>query len=134
DGVYLDIIDAYEYFGPDGPNYERDDAAAQMVALVAAIARRAREERGNASFLVVPQNGAQIIEMVEQDTRAKYLQTIDAIGAEDTFFYGDRAENNPLRIQKDTLRLLHVFRESGRPVLALDYLTDPRMARRFTEL
>jgi cysteinyl-tRNA synthetase len=55
DGIYLDIVDAYEYWGPDGKG-ERASAADDMVALVKALAAYGRARRPG--FRVYPQNGA----------------------------------------------------------------------------
>lgn len=127
DGVYLDIIDAYEYFGHAG-------APAQMAGLVEAIAHHARVERGKPAFAVIPQNGAAILDALDAEGAAAYLDTIDAIGAEDTFFYGEKKEDNRLAIQIDTLAALTRFKKAGKPVLAVDYLTDPTKAKKFVSL
>ena len=143
DGVYLDIIDAYEYFGPaeinsDGDE-ERRDAAELMIDLVAVIKAHA-EDYGGREFLVVPQNGAGIIAeeafpadvVPDGETSASYAQqqadryfaAIDGIGAEDTYYYGDRDEDNPFDPQTDVIELLDRYRAAGLAVLAIDYLTD----------
>ncbi len=122
DGVYLDIIDAYEFFGPDGEMPEREDAAVQMLNLVARIAERARAERPG--FLVFPQNGSGILDALTPAARELYLRTVDGIGAEDSFYFGDGDEDNPLDVQAETVELLREFRDAGRLVLAVDYLTD----------
>ena len=124
DGVFLDVIDAFEYFGPDGALPERDDAASLMVQLVARIAEHAREQRARPRFLVVPQNGAPIIELLGDEERERYFDAIDAIGAEDSFYFGARDEDNPLDVQGETLTQLRRFRRAGLLVLAVDYLTD----------
>ncbi|MFH0980298.1 MAG: endo alpha-1,4 polygalactosaminidase [Planctomycetota bacterium] len=144
DGVYLDIIDAYEYFGPgeinaDGPE-ERRDAAALMIELVIAIREHA-EEHGSREFLVFPQNGSGIIAeeafpadvVPEGETPASYaaqvevsyFAAIDGIGAEDTFYFGDADEDNPYDPQTETIDLLDRYRAAGLLVLAIDYLTEP---------
>jgi cysteinyl-tRNA synthetase len=122
DGVYLDIIDAYEFFGLEGEMPERDDAAIEMLRLVGHIAARARAERPG--FLVFPQNGPGILDVLTNIGRALYLQTVDGIGAEDSFYFGDDDEDNPLTVQSDAVRLLREFRDAGRLVLAVDYLTE----------
>ena len=129
DGVYLDIIDAYEFFGPDGPRPEREDAAELMAQFVERIAAHARVTRGQAGFLVVPQNGPAIIDEISDPDG--YLSTIDAIGAEDTFYFGEAAEDNPLDVQDETLALLHRFRGAGVAVLAVEYLTRDDLAADF---
>jgi cysteinyl-tRNA synthetase len=144
DGVYLDIIDAYEYFGPaeinvGGPE-ERRDAAELMIELVVAIKEHA-EEHGGREFLVFPQNGSGIIAaeafpadvVPEGETptsyaaqmQARYFAAIDGIGAEDTFYFGDADEDNPFNPQTSTIDLLNRYRAAGLLVLAIDYLTEP---------
>ncbi len=131
DGVYLDIIDAYEFWGPGGPKSERKTAAEDMVAFVLALGETARKTRP--TFAVVPQNGAGLLDAVPAARAAAYLDAVDAIGAEDSFFYGDADEDNPWAPQKDTLAALDRFHEAGRPVLAVDYVTRPAAAKRFVE-
>lgn len=143
DGVYLDIVDAFEFFGPKqagGENVKRD-AAEAMIDLIDAIATHARVTRGFPDFLVVPQNGANILdpEWYPADTlgagdpatpeamaafqKARYFAIIDAIGAEDSFFYGKKKMNNALKPQAYTLGFLAEYRAAGLPVLATEYLS-----------
>lgn len=124
DGVFLDVIDAFEYFGPDGELPERDDAASLMAQFVARIAQHAREQRARPGFLVVPQNGAPIIELLGDEERERFFDSIDGIGAEDSFYFGARDEDNALDVQSETLMQLRRFRRAGLLVLAVDYLTD----------
>lgn len=142
DGVYLDIVDAFERFGPQalGGSGEQPDAASRMIDLVAAIARHARLSRGRPDFLIVPQNGATIVtdaafppettpsgttrEAWLAERRATYLSAIDAIGAEDTFYFGPEDEDNPFEPQETTIALLDAYRTAGLPVFAIDYLTQ----------
>jgi len=134
DGVYLDIIDAYEYFGPGGPHPERKSAADDMSRFVLRLAQHARVERSAAGFLVVPQNGATIIDELPDAGARAYLDAVDAIGAEDTFFFGAHKEDNPERPQKEVLAALARFRDAGKTVLAVEYLTDRKKIARFLEL
>lgn len=134
DGVYLDIVDAYELFGPGGSQPERPQAAQDMYRLVTRIARHARSDREKPGFLVVPQNGATILAELPETMAAAYLHAIDAIGAEDTFYYGDDDHDNPLRPQTETIEALGRFRSAGRPVLAVDYLTRAKDAGNFVRL
>ncbi|MHB8874675.1 MAG: MJ1477/TM1410 family putative glycoside hydrolase [Myxococcaceae bacterium] len=134
DGAYLDIIDAFEYFGPDGKRPERKLAAQDMTELVERLASHAREARGQPGFLVVPQNGANILDGLAPARVERYLSAIDGIGAEDTFFYGERDEDNPLAIQLETLTFLDRFQGAGKVVLSVDYLTDKAKVARFGAL
>ena len=121
DGVYLDIIDAYEYYGEGGDSgLERASAADDMVNFVIRLSEHARET--NPNFLVFPQNGAGIIN--DSTLVDEYFAAIDGIGAEDSFYFGDEDENNPLDEQTDTLADLDTFVNEGKLVLSVDYLTE----------
>lgn len=144
DGVYLDVIDAFEYWGPteNGGNDERRNSAKLMIDFVQAIADHARIDRGKTNFLVIPQNGAGLIadwtypdapdpvaEAAAQ--KARYFPLINAIGAEDTFFYGNKAVNNGYNPQTDMLALLDQFRNGGKKVLSVEYLTKGKKVKKF---
>jgi cysteinyl-tRNA synthetase len=123
DGVYLDIIDGYEYWRSKPKPARRVTAARDMAKFVIALGRYARKVRGRTSFIVVPQNGAGIIRKVAPTVRNEYLKTIQAIGAEDTFYFGPAAEDNPLAPQP-VISILDFYVQAGKKVLALDYLLD----------
>ncbi len=124
DGVYLDIIDAFEYFGPDGELPERPTAGEDMIAFVLAIAQYAREARGVSDFFVFPQNGADIL---DQSSGADYLAAVNGIGTEDTFYFGDEENNNDLDLAHadEVTPFLDQFVAAGKTVLAIDYVQDP---------
>jgi len=124
DGAWLDVVDAFEFWHP-----ERRGAPAEMARLVRRLATRARRQAPG--FLVVPQNGATILSHLSAEDAAAYLAAVDAIGAEDTFFFGAATHDNPWRPQRTVLAALRRFRDAGRPVFAVDYLTRPEQARRF---
>ncbi|MEP0815256.1 MAG: endo alpha-1,4 polygalactosaminidase [bacterium] len=133
DGVYLDIVDAYEYWGPDGDAYERDDAAFLMAQLVARIAQRGRQLRGN-SFLVVPQNATHLYAELETRYRDEYLEAIDGIGVEDVFFFGELDMDNPLNVQNDILADLRALRQAGERILSVEYLSNPTLLNAYFPL
>ncbi len=115
DGVYLDIIDAFEYWRDE--KKERPSAAEDMIAFVIAISEYARARRPN--FWIVPQNGEALLE------DAGYRAVISAQGKEDIFFGqdGDGKANNKGAI-KDCLDSLAYAHADGIPVLAIEYLSD----------
>jgi cysteinyl-tRNA synthetase len=131
DGAYLDIIDAYEFFGPEGTLRERPTAAKDMRAFVERLAAHARVERGRdrPRFYIVPQNGSGVIDDAPRAERDAYLAAIDAVGAEDTFFDDDKA-----RVERGALERLLRYQSAGKPILAVDYPTDPAHQKRFVEL
>jgi cysteinyl-tRNA synthetase len=132
DGVYLDIIDAFEYFGPDsGKHPERPTAAVDMAAFVESLATYARTTRGKTGFIVVPQNGSNIVDDISSSEKSDYFAAIDAIGAEDTFFYGPKAMNNAWHPQQYTIQCLTQFSDAAKPVLAIEYVNQLAKEKRF---
>ncbi len=115
DGVYLDIVDAYEFWGPEGRN-ERPGAARDMADLVLALAGYARTR--HPGFLVFPQNAPELGARFPD-----YLAAVDGIGAEDTWFSGNRRRG---RAADAVTAWLDLFRDAGKPVLAVDYPTRRR--------
>lgn len=144
DGVYLDIVDGFEYWGPrelDGTD-ERRKAPADMVRFIKRLARYARKTRGRPGFLVVPQNGAGIIsadsypDAADADKEAarqrrRYFRVVSGIGAEDLFYVGGRDENNSLHPQNYRMKFLDQFAGAGKTVLSIDYLTRPNLIEGF---
>jgi len=119
DGVYLDIVDGYEFWGPDG-NDERPTAAADMQALVEALAGYARATRPG--FVVVPQNGSALV------ADPTYLDAISGQGAEDTWFRGNARQSAAQA--GSVVPMLDVVLAAGKAVLAIDY---PSNARRIAD-
>ena len=112
DGVYLDIVDGFEFW----ENRGRKSAKAEMVAWVRKIADHARSKR--AGFLVVPQNGEALA------AEPGYLDVIDAIGREDLYFEGDRIQ--PSRDVIESEAFLKRFQDAGKPVFLIEYGRRPK--------
>ena len=129
DGVYLDIIDAYEYWA-DGGNREgfaitEEEAAVRMINFVKIIAYHARETRGVAGFLVYPQNGEGILaydngigDLKDND----YLATISGIGIEDLYYDG----RIPVDLNETSRRraFLERIKNGGKRVIVVDYVDE----------
>lgn len=111
DGVYLDIIDAYEFFEERGVY----DAGNRMIRFVRQIADHCQKR--NPFFWIVPQNGEGLL--VERS----YRDAIDAIAKEDLWFgiNGDGVHNGTSAIHaaKDKLDLMGM---DAKPVLVVEYL------------
>lgn len=116
DGVYLDIIDAYEYFEERGVR----DARTRMVSLVRSLATYGRERSGNPHFGIFPQNAEELAE------DAGYLAVITGLGREG-LYYGDERLGVPTRAARtrETERTLDTLVRHGKLVLVVDYTTDP---------
>lgn len=117
DGVYLDIIDAYEYWGPDGESgLNRATAAQEMVDFVKAISSYARVTKGKTDFGIFPQNGETL------SAYSDYVATVTGIGREDTWYMDNDAQSS-----SDTEYItphLDVFKQAGKLVLVTDYVTQ----------
>ena len=114
DGVYLDKIDSSIEPIAKG----RATAVDDMRTFVKRIAERGRA--ANRDFLVVPQNGEELL------TDAGYRETIDALGKEDLLFgeFKEKQANPPNVVAKRTA-LLKLLTADRKPVFAVEYLDDP---------
>ena len=115
DGVYLDIIDAYEYWGPDGESGEnRETAEQEMVDFVVKISEYAR--RKNSDFGIFPQNGAVL------GSHEEYLNAVTGIGQESIYYgYPDDGQKTPANITEELEGYLDVFKNAGKLVVTIDY-------------
>ncbi len=121
DGVYLDIIDAFEFFEYDarsddwidhrtnpetGHTYRED-----MVQWVSRI--RKKLTSGGESRWLIPQNGEALVES------KNYLGLIDAIGVEDVFTTGKRPQKEP----EVNYRLSYLSKavDANKPVFVIEY-------------
>ncbi|MFH1742629.1 MAG: MJ1477/TM1410 family putative glycoside hydrolase [bacterium] len=129
DGVYLDIVDAFEYWSDEEPELTRFQARQAMKTLVQEIRDYARSTRGVEQFLIFPQNAPSIImdDDYELDELGReYLNLCDGIGAEDTWF--NETDPQPEEEASEVVDLLDLFRSTGRErlVLCVDYVLDPQ--------
>lgn len=121
DGIYLDIVDAFEFYEYDettkdwlddrenpetGQTYRRD-----MITWVSAIARRARDKLPG--FLVIPQNASQLL------ADENYRELISAIGVEDLFVGGKKLKTE--KQSRYVVSFLEKLKPTGKPVLVIDY-------------
>lgn len=119
DGIYLDIIDAYEYWGPDGESgQDRESAEQEMVDFVIKIANYARITKGKTNFGIFPQNGEAL------SSHKEYVTVITGIGKEDTW-YNDNTPQSTLYINEVTTNL-DIFKQENKLVLVIDYVTNPQ--------
>ena len=109
DGIFMDIIDAYEYYEDKGV----ENAAELMVDFVSTLSSHVHEDLGLDEFLLIPQNGEALGEFDE------YLAVIDGISLEDLFFNGDR-QNNESSIST-RLEYLQPYFDAGKFVFDTEY-------------
>lgn len=115
DGIYLDIIDAYEYYEGKG----RTTAAQEMVDFVKAISQYCKVDKNLRDFLIIPQNGERLA--VFQD----YLNAVDGLGKEDIFYYGN--DKQPSEEINYSIKFIDEFKKAGKIVLSVDYCTKIRI-------
>ncbi len=115
DGVYLDRIDAYEYYQEQG----RENADQEMADFVIALAEYAREK--HPSFGVFPQNEGQMGLLFPE-----YLETVTGIGQEDIYYGYERDhEASPAEWTAEQEAILDQWVAAGKLVLTTDYTTKP---------
>jgi len=119
DGIYLDIVDAFQNYEQQGKiylanavnphsgqSYRRD-----MVDFVKLLAARARNS--NSEALVVPQNASQLLQHED------FLQCISGIGIEDLFSINNRLQKS--WHTTEVLDNLQYLQPSDKPVLLIEY-------------
>ncbi len=117
DGVYLDVIDAYEYWGPGGESgLERKTAEKDMVNFVKEIANYSRIRKGKSNFLIFPNNGEGLSKYPD------YVEIVSGIGREDVW-YEDNTPQLP-EYTEEVIANLDIFKEAGKVVLVIDYVTQ----------
>jgi len=120
DGVYLDVVDAYEYFEQKGFNLSEY----YMTEFIKDISAKAKAL--NPKFLIIPQNAE---ELAGNDA---FLNSIDGFGRENLWF-----ENN-VRIKEEenssALKDLLYAKENGKFVFAIDYSGTDDLKNEFLSL
>lgn len=115
DGVYLDIIDAFEYYEETRPSAERE-----MVEFVRAIGRYGRGQKPGGEFFVVPQNGERLL------AHADYLDAIDGVAKEDLFWGYDGVDAPTPESERDfSIGFLGRATQVGKIVMTVDYPNSP---------
>ncbi len=112
DGVYLDLIDAFEHYGP-----VRRTARAEMADFVAGLSRYAKGKRGP-GFLVVGQNGESLA------SEPRYLAAVDGIAKEDLYFSWetDGVPADPAETA-ESLAHLKKAKSAGKKILVVEYVS-----------
>ena len=134
DAAYLDIVDAYYYWAVEAPGRIKqagdpnnpEIAAKRMVKLIVDIVEHARET--NPDFFVIQQNAAFLIDDLGPGHNAlvkKYYKAVGAIAVEDTYFTGNRDENNGYDPDREKIDVLKSdYLKKGVPVFAVDYVNQ----------
>jgi len=116
DGVYLDRVDAYEYYQErDG----RSSSAQEMVEFIIDFTAYARDKQPG--FAVFPQNSEELGTQFPE-----YLEIMTGIGVED-LYYGNPRDHEPSPTQWTASReaILDQWVNAGKLVLTTDYTAKP---------
>ncbi len=113
DGVYLDIVDAYQYWEPRETDVSAED---EMVDFVKDIANYARVTQNYPGFQVFVQNAEEL------SRHSDYVRTVSGIGKEGLFYYGNCPQ--PADEVRWSIRQLDRFKAAGKPVLVIHYVTE----------
>jgi cysteinyl-tRNA synthetase, unknown class len=123
DGIYLDIVDGYDYWSDpnngEGLVLDRADAASRMIDFIGKLTEYARVQRGKPDFYIIPQNGEELLRF---DKDGSFLKNISAVGVEDLYF-DETSSNSSDSINYRTTDLNKVT-AAGKPVLVIDYVDD----------
>ncbi|MDB5554278.1 MAG: hypothetical protein JWL86_4262 [Rhizobium sp.] len=147
DAAYLDIVDAYYFWGAEVKKNQREpgdprnesQAAIRMADFIADMADHARET--NEDFFLIPQNGAYIVDAIKDakgDHTAlleRFYGAIGGIAIEDLYFYGNKDENNKFNPDNRQIRILQRdFLDKGIPVYVVDYITGDNRIEKFERM
>lgn len=123
DGVYLDLVDAYEAFEDEG----RETARQEMIDFVVKLAKTARQSRSE--FQIFVQNAEALT------TDEVYLNTIDGLGREELYYGFEGADNEqtPREETQAMLEDLERIKKAGKIVLTVEYTNRPEQIKKATE-
>lgn len=123
DGVYLDRIDAYEWWRDQGLDARL--CADRMAALVRRIADYGRARAGT-TFVTCPQNGLALLDDASADARRGYLAAVDALAVESLYFNNAGPGDQAYRRAK--------LAEAGKKILVLEYIDEADWPELFTRV
>jgi cysteinyl-tRNA synthetase len=116
DGIYLDRVDAYQYYEE---REGRETAAREMVQFIMDLAQYARQR--HPGFGVFPQNGEELGILFPD-----YIDAVDGIGVED-LYYGYPRDHGPSPAGWTAAREndLDQWVAAGKLVMTIDYTARP---------
>ncbi len=120
-GIYLDIIDAFEYWA-DNENGEDivldiQDSASRMITFVEEIADYCRLQ--NNEFKIFPQNGENIL---TYDTDNSYENIISGIGIEDLWY--DESSLQDEDFTNERISYIDTLKNLDKTILVVDYVDN----------
>ena len=135
-GVYMDIIDAYQYWEDINP-VPGMDYAQEMADFVAAIRAHAEQKLAalgdTREFVIMGQNGEELLD------NPTYLNALDGVGKEDLrFYYPNGSEGSfkpvPNGWWTGSQPYLELAEAAGVQVFVVEYMTQARQSQYATTL
>lgn len=127
DGVYLDIVDAFDYY-EEGK--EKKLKAHEMFKFVKKLYNHAKAT--NPDFFFIQQNGLSIISYLENEK--DWFELIDALGIESMFFSGPKKMNNPFNLDESIIKYLSAYQKEDIPIFSVEYLSDKKLTSKYRAL
>lgn len=124
DGVYLDIVDAFDYYE------DKKVKAKLMFDLIKHIRKYAQERTKN--FYIFQQNATSLISYLDKPSDLKGV--VDALGVESAFFRGDKLMNNPYRPDKYMLDYIRQYQSIGIPVFSIEYINQKNLIQKYCKI
>jgi cysteinyl-tRNA synthetase len=127
DGVYLDLIDSYYYWGErEGGADAMRLYADRMISLILQITEYGRSKLGE-NFVVCIQNGLAVLSESSPD-RADALLSALSYAAVESLFY-----NTTPAVREIRMTLLELVHQAGIPILNVEYI-PPRKRKEYNAL
>lgn len=122
DGVYLDIVDGFHRF-PD-----KKLRATQMAQLIIAISKRGREF--NPKFRVYLQNGIDIINYIDKETKGALFDAITGGSIEGYFFeYVKNKNERKSDFFKTFEPIYREYQDQGKEIYIVEYVKDTKLRK-----
>ncbi len=113
-GLYLDKVDEFEYWAENG--YPEEEVAIEMIKFILEISEYCRNRLK--TCIIIPQNGERLL-LFEKE---HLLNAVSGWAVEDLFYNGIEPQI-PEEV-KERINLLSMVKNSGKPVLSVDYVDD----------
>ncbi len=99
---------------------EQLDYRQLMRQFVMDISKYAKQKRAN--FIIIPQNGHELLMSNAKKISDEYIKAIDGIGREDLFFgYEEDDKPTPISVRKAMIKYLNIAKEHNRKIFVTDY-------------
>lgn len=120
DGVYLDVVDAYQRHG------DRHQYAKEMAKLIVSISKTAKAKKSE--FKIYLQNGSEIINDLDALLAEQFVASIDGLSVEGYFF--DYKDPNKPIVSDWFINLEKVYKKYkawGKQVVIIEYVEDKEL-------